>query len=154
RDGFNWQKAALPLFRSLGGLAYRNGVFVLVNGTTNSNFADLYASVDGAAWSLGRGPSASAPRTLLAANGTFLMTDDMGRIYQSDPVIRLALNRAAPNQLTLSAMSGQAYRVDYANSLGATTNWQTLTNVTLADTNTTATLRDSNAGSSARFYRA
>ncbi|HVY72376.1 MAG TPA: hypothetical protein VHH73_20745 [Verrucomicrobiae bacterium] len=148
-DGLTWREIPLPYLGSFGGLAWCNGVFVVVD----RGFTSLYFSTDGLNWQVEDLPFRIGSLALLGGNGTLLAVDNVGRIFQSDPVIRLDANPAVAGQLTLSAMSGQSYRVDYTDS-PATTNWLTLTNITLAGANTTAILRDPNAGSSARFYRA
>jgi len=55
--------------------------------------------------------------------------------------------------VSLSGILGRQYRVDVAEILNATTNWLTLTNLTLT-TNPTTVIDPASAGVSNRYYRA
>ena len=73
--------------------------------------------------------------------------------YQRFYRLRVSTQPSAPRMnLSFDAMPGQAYTIEYCDSLGAGS-WQALTNIAPVSTQSTVTVSDSSEGQPQRFYR-
>lgn len=82
-----------------------------------------------------------------------LVTNSLGSVASSAALLSFLEGPRFFTSVSLSGILGRQYRVEVAEILNETTNWLTLTNLTLT-TNPTTVIHPASAGVSNRYYRA
>ncbi|MEY4201225.1 MAG: hypothetical protein RLZZ265_2965 [Verrucomicrobiota bacterium] len=82
-----------------------------------------------------------------------VVANSVGSVTSSEALLSFLEGPRFYASVSLSGILGRQYRVDVAEILNATTNWLTLTNLTLT-TNPTTVIDPASAGVSNRYYRA
>ena len=153
-DGNNWSLNATGLTNQLGKITYANGIFLARSGnylTTSSNGTNWFQYPQTIP-----GFEIASDGKRLATIGSILVDFNNqwnnSFVYASDVLVSVRQTNKQPSNVILSGLVGRNYQIQFADSLGSSSNWSTNTSLQL--TNTPFIWTDVTATNAARFYRA
>lgn len=108
-DGMNWAPSDTFIALVSRGIAHGNGFFILPFSS-----GAFWVSSDGRRWETvsTSGASPFQQSAFTYNNGAFLTAGSLGRVFVSDPVIRLEVLSRNPVQIALEGPRGRAYRIE------------------------------------------
>jgi hypothetical protein len=154
-DGVLWAFVTNTTATAFARVVYADGFYLAF-----SVGPKLFTSTDGTNWTqraaqipsnVTLGSAAYVNRRFLAVGSAYPPSPVLPMAYFSDPTVALTISSGLPPNLQVSGVLGRSYRVEKCDTLPST-NWQPLTNFTLAASPTTLT--DTQATNAAGFYRA
>jgi len=161
-DGASWALQTNNSGVSFAKVIFNHGVYVGLGFSSGLNADVLLTSTNGTNWTP-RGFSQTRPgwisglgfgdRNAIALTGQYGYPSNTSSIFRSDSLITLEAASPASGQLRISGLTGARYRIEYRETLSATSNWQGLATFSLSASPylwTDATT----SNSPARFYRA
>jgi hypothetical protein len=145
-DGASWQEADTGTSDLVLSLAYGNGLFLA------SGYGTPLSSPDGIHWTPQASPVLSYPAgSVTFARETFFLVGAQGAIFQTDPIVTLALNFGTMPQLSLFGPTGRWHDVQATENPGIMDSWQTAGSIFL--TNSPQLWTDTRLPHTRQFYR-
>jgi hypothetical protein len=121
-----------PWYPGWNSMTFDDGLFV-ASATVNDEYDGLhFTSSDGRVWTSQRAPMPLANRIndISFNNGCVVSVGNYGRIFQSDPILRLSMTRGGDStHLRVTGPKDSEYRIETCTSFDGGNAWQTATSV-------------------------